>query len=58
MALLGADPRIHRLHDGRWAVVAEVQGSPLIEECAFAVVDCETTGCAPPVPIGLLTSQW
>ena len=32
VALLGADPRIHRLHDGRWAVVAEVQGSPLIEE--------------------------
>jgi len=44
VALLGADPRIHRLNDGRWAVVAEVQGSPLIEECAFAVVDCETTG--------------
>ena len=44
IALLGADPRIHRLNDGRWAVVTELQGSPLIEECAFAVVDCETTG--------------
>jgi DNA polymerase-3 subunit epsilon len=44
VALLGADPRIHRLNDGRWAVVTELQGSPLIEECAFAVVDCETTG--------------
>lgn len=44
VALLGADPRIRRLQDGRWAVVAEVQGSPLIEECAFAVVDVETTG--------------
>ena len=44
VALLGADPRIHRLNDGRWAVVAEVQGSPLLEECAFAVVDVETTG--------------
>ncbi|HEX5386062.1 MAG TPA: 3'-5' exonuclease [Gemmatimonadales bacterium] len=44
VALLGADPRIHRLADGRWALVAEVQGSPLLEECAFAVVDVETTG--------------
>jgi DNA polymerase-3 subunit epsilon len=44
IALLGADPRIRRLDDGRWAVVAETQGSPLIEECAFAVIDVETTG--------------
>lgn len=44
VALLGADPRIRRLSDGRWAVVAEVQGSPLIEDCGFAVVDVETTG--------------
>jgi DNA polymerase-3 subunit epsilon len=43
-ALLAADPRIRQLEDGRWALVAEAQGSPLIEECAFAVVDVETTG--------------
>jgi DNA polymerase-3 subunit epsilon len=44
VALLGADPRFRRLYDGRWAVIAEVQGSPLIEETAFAVLDVETTG--------------
>jgi DNA polymerase-3 subunit epsilon len=44
VALLGADPRIRQLEDGRWGVVPEAQGSPLIEECAFAVVDVETTG--------------
>jgi DNA polymerase-3 subunit epsilon len=44
VALLGADPRIRRLEDGRWAVVPESQASPLIEECGFAVVDVETTG--------------
>jgi len=44
MALLGSDPRVRQLEDGRWGVVAEAQGSPLIEECAFAVVDVETTG--------------
>lgn len=43
-ALLGADPRVWRLPDGRWALVPEAQGSPLLEECAFAVVDVETTG--------------
>jgi DNA polymerase-3 subunit epsilon len=43
-ALLGADPRVRQLADGRWALVAEAQGSPLREECAFAVVDVETTG--------------
>lgn len=43
-ALLGADPRVRRLPDGRWSLVPEVQGSPLLEECAFAVVDVETTG--------------
>ena len=30
--------------DGRWGLVPEAQGSPLLEECAFAVVDVETTG--------------
>jgi DNA polymerase-3 subunit epsilon len=44
VALLGADPRIRRLQDGRWGLVPEVQGSPLLEECTFAVVDVETTG--------------
>jgi DNA polymerase III subunit epsilon len=43
-ALLGADPRVRQLPDGRWALLAEAQASPLLEECAFAVVDVETTG--------------
>lgn len=44
IAMLGADPRVRQLADGRWGLVAEAQGSPLLEECAFAVVDVETTG--------------
>ena len=44
VALLAADPRVRQLEDGRWALVAEARGSPLLEECAFAVVDVETTG--------------
>lgn len=44
VALFAADPRVSQLGDGRWALVAEAQGSPLIEDCAFAVVDVETTG--------------
>ncbi len=44
VALLGSDPRIRRLSDGRWGLVPEVQDSPLLDECAFAVVDVETTG--------------
>lgn len=44
IALLGADPRVRRLPDGCWALVPEAQGSPLLEDCAFAVVDVETTG--------------
>jgi DNA polymerase-3 subunit epsilon len=43
-ALLGADPRVRLLEDGRWCLVPEAQGSPLLDECAFAVVDIETTG--------------
>ncbi len=43
-ALLGPDPRVCQLADGRWSLVAEACGSPLLEECAFAVVDVETTG--------------
>ena len=44
IALLGADPRVRQLEDGRWGLVPEAQGSPLLAECAFAVVDVETTG--------------
>lgn len=44
IALLGADPRVRRLPDGRWGLVTSALGSPLIADCAFAVVDVETTG--------------
>jgi DNA polymerase III subunit epsilon len=44
-ALLGADPRVRLLEDGCWSLVPEAQGSPLLDDCAFAVVDVETTGC-------------
>jgi DNA polymerase III subunit epsilon len=44
VALLGADPRVRRLPDGRWGLVAAALGSPLLGDCAFAVVDVETTG--------------
>jgi DNA polymerase-3 subunit epsilon len=44
IAVLGADPRVRQLPDGRWAVVADAQGSPRLEDCAFAVIDVETTG--------------
>jgi len=43
-ALLGADPRVSQLADGRWAMVPAATGSPGISEIAFAVVDLETTG--------------
>jgi DNA polymerase-3 subunit epsilon len=43
-ALLGADPRVRQLGDGRWCLVAAAAGQPLLEECPFAVVDVETTG--------------
>ena len=43
-ALLGADPRVQRLPDGAWGLVAAARGAPLLEECTFAVVDVETTG--------------
>jgi DNA polymerase-3 subunit epsilon len=46
-ALLGADPRVRQQADGRWGLVTAAQGSPLLEECAFAVVDVETTGMRP-----------
>jgi DNA polymerase-3 subunit epsilon len=44
IALLAADPRVRQLSDGRWGLVPEAQGSPLLDDCAFAVVDVETTG--------------
>jgi hypothetical protein len=44
VTLMGADPRVRQLPDGRWALASVAQGSPLLEECAFAVVDVETTG--------------
>ena len=47
VALLGADPRVRQQTDGRWALVTAAQGSPLLDECAFAVVDVETTGMRP-----------
>ncbi len=43
-ALLGADPRVQRLADGRWSLTLTPRGEPLLDECAFAVVDVETTG--------------
>lgn len=47
VALLGADPRVCRLPDGRWALAAAARGAPLLDECPFAVVDVETTGSSP-----------
>ncbi len=44
VAILGADPRVRQLPDGRWCVITDAQGSPRTEDCAFAVVDLETTG--------------
>ncbi len=43
-ALLGSDPRVARLGDGRWTLVAAPAGSPGLADCEFAVVDVETTG--------------
>jgi DNA polymerase III epsilon subunit family exonuclease len=46
-ALLGADPRVTRLSDGRWAAVPAGATSPDLDACTFAVVDVETTGSRP-----------
>lgn len=43
-ALLGSDPRVRQQGNGHWALVVAAQRSPLLEACAFAVVDVETTG--------------
>ena len=47
VALLGADARVYQLPDSSWAMVPAGVSSPLLEECAFAVVDVETTGAGP-----------
>lgn len=47
VALLGADPRVQRLSDGRWVLVSEAYASPELRDCTFAVVDVETTGSRP-----------
>jgi len=47
VALLGADPRVSRLRDGRWVLMARSAGSPALSDCTFAVVDVETTGSRP-----------
>lgn len=44
-ALLGADPRVRQLPDGRWAAVSAAREAPSLRDCTFAVVDVETTGC-------------
>jgi DNA polymerase-3 subunit epsilon len=46
-ALLGSDPRVGRLGDGRWMLVAPSSASPGIGDSAFVVVDVETTGGMP-----------
>ena len=44
VALIGSDPRVSRLGDGRWARANAIFDSPKLSDCAFAVVDVETTG--------------
>jgi DNA polymerase-3 subunit epsilon len=44
VALIGADPRVRRLGDGRWAKANAAFDSPKLAECVFSVVDVETTG--------------
>src|SRR2546427_176735 len=45
--LVGADPRVSRLPDGRWTLAAPAAASPGLDACRFAVVDVETTGTSP-----------
>jgi DNA polymerase-3 subunit epsilon len=44
IALLGADPRVRQLADGRWAAVQAARDVATLSQCSFAVVDVETTG--------------
>jgi DNA polymerase-3 subunit epsilon len=46
LTLLGSDPRVSRLPDGRWTLAPQGE-SPLIDACTYAVVDVETTGMSP-----------
>jgi DNA polymerase III epsilon subunit family exonuclease len=46
-ALLGADPRVRRTADGRWALAAAGSTAVRLADCTFAVVDVETTGSRP-----------
>ena len=43
---MGDDPSVVRTDDGRWTLAA-LSSSPAIDQCRFAVVDVETTGCSP-----------
>ena len=47
VALLGSDPRVRRLSDGRWALAGVHEGAVELANCTFAVVDVETTGISP-----------
>jgi DNA polymerase-3 subunit epsilon len=49
VALLGADPRVRRLADGRWGAVERKVGSAgdFLDQARYAVVDVETTGTSP-----------
>jgi DNA polymerase-3 subunit epsilon len=44
VALLGADPRVRRLQDGRWSLAVTGSSATTLSACTFAVVDVETTG--------------
>lgn len=44
VALLGGDPRVRQLPDGRWALQASPGTTPLLADVPYAVVDVETTG--------------
>ncbi len=44
VALLGSDPRVRRLVDGKWALATAAGESAALDACTFAVVDVETTG--------------
>ncbi len=44
VALLGADPRVRRDQTGNWRLADARPALTALEDCAFAVVDVETTG--------------
>lgn len=44
VALLGGDPRVRQLPDGRWALHATPGTTPFLADVPYAVVDVETTG--------------